>query len=56
MPDKTRFSSKQRKRRQAVDRTMRGVFLFCGILSALMILLIFYFVGQKGIQVFPILW
>ncbi|MDI9499170.1 MAG: phosphate ABC transporter permease subunit PstC [Bacillota bacterium] len=52
MPDKTRFSSKQRKRRQAVDRTMRGVFLFCGILSALMILLIFYFVGQKGIQVF----
>ena len=40
------------KRRERRDRFFRGLFAFCGLLSALMILIIFIFVGGKGIMPF----
>lgn len=45
-------SSKRRSLYKSVDRTMQFFFRLCGIIAALMIVLIIFFVAIRGIQVF----
>lgn len=40
------------KRRESVDRFFRGLFALCGLISAVMIVVIFIFVGGKGVMPF----
>lgn len=40
------------KRKKAFDRLASTIFMICGFISAIMIVLIVFFVGQRGIQVF----
>lgn len=46
------ISMKAIKRREAVDKFFRTLFLLAGIISALMIVIIFIFVGLRGIRPF----
>lgn len=46
------ISPKAAKRRKRTDNIWRGIFIFSGILSALMIVIIVVFVGAKGIGPF----
>ena len=46
------INPKFQARKKLFDRIASGIFMLCGFISAIMIVLIIYFVGQKGIQVF----
>lgn len=46
------FSSKHRHRKELTDAVWRTVFGICGVISAIMIVLIFVFVCFRGVQVF----
>lgn len=43
---------KGRKSRRIVDNVAKAIFGFCGLLSAVMIVVIFVFIAKRGIQVF----
>ncbi|MGI6579778.1 MAG: phosphate ABC transporter permease subunit PstC [Saccharofermentanales bacterium] len=45
-------SAKRRSLYKSVDRTMQFIFRLCGLIAALMIILIVFFVAARGIQVF----
>lgn len=45
-------SAKRRSLYKSIDRTMQFIFRLCGLIAALMIILIVFFVAARGIQVF----